>query len=481
MPVSEGIWASIESQIPVKKEKPKTWLLFLLAAFALPYLILTYQSSDVSNDLVLADGTNKNSIAGNKVEKEQILDLKNQQKKYTVEQSGTVPSNDYSSTEENNIDYNLLRNSNETSVTSFAGVNVSKAESSDYGVGTVQPLSRSKSMLLGSSPVLTEAFRPTSKKLKILNNPFEKKSKNSAFGDFKLIEKSRTYRAATQVNKVTTLNERFYSGGLCYNHNKRLDRWGNEFRDERASVAICPSFDKHYSGFYVYIDANYGYSFQNLTSQFEENNSFAASRSAQEKGALSISANVGIGKKWHNGFLLETGLNYDRININADNYSDQSGSRLLIRIDSVMTPTGWLTTVDSTYITNDEKIAPNRFTQFNFPLAVGYELYLQDGISLIAKTGVLFNITSSNSGTLVDEDGNSFIYNSNNPLTRFYKTNLGLSFLANLQVQKELTPLIAGYIGMNVNYYPNNFSLSDNPIKQTYTKVGMTTGLTYRL
>ena len=41
MHVSEGLWASIESQIPVKKERPKYWLLFLLSAIAIPIYVIT--------------------------------------------------------------------------------------------------------------------------------------------------------------------------------------------------------------------------------------------------------------------------------------------------------------------------------------------------------------------------------------------------------------------------------------------------------
>ena len=55
MQVSEGMWASIESQIPLKKEKPKYWLLFLLLGFLIPIGLYTKISS--------TDNTAKSKVA----------------------------------------------------------------------------------------------------------------------------------------------------------------------------------------------------------------------------------------------------------------------------------------------------------------------------------------------------------------------------------------------------------------------------------
>lgn len=498
MPVSEGMWASIESQIPVKKEKPKTWLLFLMAAFLVPYFILTYQTNSTETGQ-FAKQNSQHTVAENS----RINTLSNSNKTRHIEKEAT---NSFSQ----NDSSNEVAYQNDSEAVNFSDANANGSHlAADVTISSLQStdlsnyLMNSESYEMDLDQITSEEenssfntdfyfdseitladnlFTATTKKLKILNNPFQKKNQQSTVGEFKLIEKSRIYKAATQVNKVSPLSERYYQGGLCYDHGKRLDNWAKDIRYERASVALCPSFEKRYSGFYVYADATYGYSIQNLNTIFPEFNNLISERNSNETGAFSMSANVGIGKKWKNGILLETGLNYDRININADGYTEQSSRRVLITIDSVMTQGGWVETKDTSFVAIDQKgLAHNKFTQFNFPVSLGYELYLQDGLSLVAKTGVLFNVSSTNSGTRTDSEGNTFIYSSDNPATRFFKTNLGLSFLGNVQIQKDLTPLFASYIGINVNYYPSNFSLADNPVEQTYTKVGLRAGILYRL
>jgi len=484
MPVPEGIWATIESQIPVKKEKPKFWFLFLLLAFAIPYVMLSTQTksesiamqdkarqaehfTDNNTDHYTNNRQDHINYNNNTENKKQIDHTKPNTKEQAKEWTLTSPTSESSVSYSNSKLFNSENKRPVSSEASLSKLNVSSVSTN---------LSNDFSNLDFVSSNIT-----SNKKLKFFKNPTAS-NKQSKSGVFKLIEKSRTYKAAVQTKQLTTLSNQYYKGGICYN-NENVESYFNAISDRRAALALCPSFDKTYSGFYVFSDLNFGFTHQTLTTQSADHQAQVALRSSKERNAFSISTNIGIGKKWHNGILLETGLNYDKININAEEYNnDKSHSRLVIKIDSVMTPNGWVTKIDSTYENFENEYSNlNSFTQINFPLAIGYEMPINEHFSLVAKTGVLFNITSSNKGTLVDDEGNSFIYNSNNPQTTLFRTNLGLSFLGNLSLQGEITPLLQAYAGINMNYYPSNFSLSSNPIQQTYAKIGLTTGLKYRL
>ena len=476
MPVSDGLWASIESQIPVKKEQPKYWILFLLLACAVSLTIFTTTTED------------NNTSATAEVEKQQELSQGNLSNESLV--SGNLSSgrssqlsNHHNSTEDlaDSINDNKETKKNRTTSSNHTITQdiqeksltiTSDLSQSTFDLSLDKPNRESSNFLSAVS---------STKKLKFVNNPFKSfNSKASNKSVFKLIEKSRIYKSAEPLTKLKELDENFYDKGISCNNTIDLAIYGNTL--EKYSVAACPSFEPYRTGLYVFADQSLGYNFQRLEALDPEFKDLEDLRNSKENGSISFSTNLGVGKQWSSGFLLETGLNYDKITVNSRKYSDDAPSRLMITIDSVLTPQGWEITRDSTFIAqaNDGQVT-NRFSQVNIPVIFGYESFVSERFSLIAKAGVLVNISSKNEGQISNASGDLVTYDSDNINTSLFKTNMGISYMASLHIQTEFTPLLAGYTGINVNYYPDNFALRSNPIKQTYTKVGLTAGLKYRL
>ncbi len=464
MDVSDGMWASIESQIPMKKERPKLWLLFLLLAFSAPFLMYTLDGPSATEGIAQNStftGSSPTLTFADYQQNDNFTATKGQQNSLSSNTSSSGSTNKNFTKSKNNLaqgqSHRLTHSGLRNNLTT------------DY----LTELSSSNTQGISST---------TSKKLKFLNNPFAQSVKKGDKGNFKLIEKSRIFNKSGSINRVTTLAANFYTSGVCVNHDKRLAEYGQRFDIGGASAAACPSFEKYYSGFYAFAEVTNSIAFQKLSSENPSLSAHVAERIMNEKSAYSYSASIGVGKKWNNGIIVETGLNYDRININSETYGQEGSRRMLILIDSVMTSTGWVTTIDTTFIQTEDKVDKfNKFTQFNFPVSIGYEYEINDRFSLIGKSGVLFNISSSNSGTLKNESGESFVYNSEVPEANYFKTNLGLSFNTNLLLKGNITPLLSAYGGLRVNFYPSSFSLSTNPIDQTYTKTGLTAGVMYRL
>lgn len=321
------------------------------------------------------------------------------------------------------------------------------------------------------------------KKLKFLNDPFKSQVKSEGrAGALKLIEKSRVYESVKLVGfaPLETSN---------YRNNDQLAPLGINRYDNILSKMIlransapaCPYFGHLSSGIYVYADYSLGAVNQMLSTTHPDYNNLLARRNGSESGALSLSVNVGLGKQWRSGLLLESGINYDRINTTFRAAEDVTRNTTMIITDTIYTTQG-IDVVSDTVITTEisRPASNNSFRQINLPVLVGYDLPVFNRFSLVVKGGVLVNLKSYNSGTIEDQNGLK-PFSSEDLESSIYKTNLSMAYVADLGLATSLTSDLSAYCGIRVNYYPNNFSLRNYPIAQTYTKYGLSAGLRYSL
>lgn len=476
MPVSDGIWASIESQIPVKKEKPKLWFLFLLCAAAVPLYIITQNHGTELNSELIAENEVEILASGLSSEKE------SRSLQSILQNENTILTEKISNNNSNNLSSNSVNSQNNGVNTNFPKPRTKEQETSNF---TLNSKDKTQSLIeisnLDSKSLKIDNYKSipnSNKKLKFVYNPFNSKVNKTSKNGLKLIEKSRTYRAADQVAKVSTVALRKYSKGIKINNEDRLLACGERMYDEKSSVASCPSFEGYYSGIYFYAEANSGYTIQHLNALSPDYNDLVARRVTEEHSAIAMSFTAGIGKQWKNGFVAETGFNYDRLKIDFG----LDRTRTIVDTYECVNDQGEVVQKsDTTLVSGNENMLSNSFTQVNVPLVLGYEMYLSERFSILGKAGVLVNLNSRNEGQVMDQEGNLVSYNSENVATSMFKTNLGLSYTSSLLMEGIINRNLSAYAGLSANFYPSNFSLIDNPIKQTYTRLGLTTGLKYSL
>ncbi len=495
MPVSEGMWESIEAQIPVKKEKPKYWMLLLVMLFALPFLLYPLSKSGEQNAemqpdseriIDTADNSNSNNSNTNNndsnnsttsLDRSELAEL-GAEKSVTVfktqSNSNSVPSSN--TTIEDQENKNSIQTSSTKRINQQAATTIS---------GSTKPVDNSslgKTLNSLVSPILSEAessgFNSSNskKKLKFLKKPIAASTDSegsTSSNNFKLIEKLRVFQSATTLKRATAIGNIFNENSFSLINYDRQEDIGRLLRLKKASP-VCPSFQTFRSGIYFYADYRAGLVNQQLEnkSNNQEIDDLITQRNRTESGALSTSINLGIGKKWNSGVLLESGLNFDAITTTLS-YLQPGGT--IIVIDS-MPPITMDTISTSAQMVNSK----NRFRQLNIPVNLGYEITLNERYSIAAKAGVLVNLSSSNSGQIVDNNG-LLAYDSSDRINSLYKTNLNLSYTGGIDFLVEATQNISGYVGLSVNYYPDDFSLSTYAIRQSYYKYGMTAGLRYRL
>ena len=461
MPVSEGMWASIESQIPVKKERPKIWIFFLLCAAAIPlYVIsLSHGKQTVDEKIVAEVATKKTTLTA----KEKLSNQSSTETKNNINTSFGIVNE--SLADNRNAQKNLVSDNESNSTISINERAIETLSTNSQLDNKNAKKSTNKSKVsLSSSSLLSSS---STKKLKFVNNPFRKTLKAGGVNSLKLIEKSRMYKGVSKMSKITPLTRENVLSKIFIDAEKRAESYCELMSNERTSVAACPSFAPYYSGIYFFGEVNVGQSIQNLSTSNRDLLQYIQARHEGENGALSVSATVGVGKEWRSGLIFETGINYDRIKL--DVATDRR--REVIEIVNG----------DTVVVNVQLDQLQNTFTQINVPVIFGYKMHLSNRFSAVGKAGILVNLNSRNEGQIMDEEGNIVSYNSDSVASSMFRTNLGLSYTSSLLVEGVLNSHFSAYAGLNANFYPSNFSLSSQPIRQTYSKFGMTAGIKYSL
>ncbi|MBT8189141.1 MAG: hypothetical protein KJO29_01835 [Bacteroidia bacterium] len=269
---------------------------------------------------------------------------------------------------------------------------------------------------------------------------------------------------------------------------------GGEFRDLKSPSLFglntgseCPSFNIYHPGFYLYAQYSSDIPFQSLNAKNAEFIEYLQKRRTTESSAYSFSATLGVGYMFDNGIIAESGLAVDRINIKFHHRDENAiKNSTVITIDTMI-----LNDIDTIIQTDtmivqqtglNEVTTYNSFTQIDIPLVLGYEFPISERLRLSLKGGVLINITSSNKGHMLGLNDFPIAYGSgSNNDNSYFKTNIGFSYTGGLNLEADLNESFSFYAGANFRYYPNSFSLPSNQINEEYTKLGIMTGIKYRL
>lgn len=494
MHVPDGMWASIESQIPIQEEKPKYWMLFLIMVFAVP--LLMYFNSDITihsqiTETQLSTEHNEN-VASNYSSPYSILN-----------NSKSVSNGDEESREFTTLETETsiltkpnagldFRNAKDLikDLTKELTLNVSIGSKRDNSLSPTTSLftpSLDDKISNGASKLKNldrNLNRLNKRKLKFVSNPFKSKfnanSSKSPNNTFQLIEESRIYKELDFMEPITLMAPLKNLNLLKLNGNEQTQSHYIKMKDYIHSMVGCPKFEKEILGIYFYTNMYAGLTKQSLVAKNQESIGLVTQRENTESPALSNSFSLGIGRKWKKGFFFESGINVDKI-VNRFNFED-TNTKVNILIDTINTPTGQVIQVDTTYIVEvlNSISSRNVLTQLNIPLVIGYEFPITEKLNIAAKAGVLVNLASSNRGQLLSPAG-PMSYTSSDDNLSIYRTNLSMSYIGGLDLVCNLSSKFSVYTGFSFNYYPGDFSLSTYAIKQTYFKYGLNAGLRYHL
>ena len=479
LPVSEGMWASIESQLPVKKERPKVWLLFLLCAFTLPF-ILYYASQDSGSSRTVSAEIQKQSADN---EKQLLLDDARSESAHQHLDAIHLRSNQTETNQAKSTQQASTTSGNSDAIAeineSVSSVISSEAQSDDAQVATKISIEPEHSTLEKGNSTYTQTLEienagTTKKKLNFVRKPFKKLDiRKSKKGQLKLIEKSRITQKIEDLSpfmSITNLKKQYCE----VDETVRSSTIGERMKPVGMSVAACPTFDIRPSGYYAFGEYFVGLPQQRLKSNGPEYNDLVTNRNNTESASLSSSYTLGVGKQWKSGFLVEVGVNYDKL---TTNYQPAGEGQQLINIVTDQR-TGEVLRIDTSYIS---QVMKNEFALLNIPLAIGYNIHVADSWSFTVKAGVLMNVLSSNKGIVYNGPQNSLTYSSDDLGSSLFRTNLNTSYLFSASMEREISSMLSVNLGIRANFYPSNFSLSSYGVQQRYNKYGLNVGLKHRI
>jgi len=250
----------------------------------------------------------------------------------------------------------------------------------------------------------------------------------------------------------------------------------------------CPSFNKRLPKIYAWADGASSMPFQNLSAVETELNDLVDLRNSEETGMVSFSAALGLGFEFSNGLYLESGLSFDKINTVFEHaVGNESRKVTYIEIDTIWGAGGdiedFTIEMDTSYYFETgtiTKIHVNNFKQIDIPLKVGYTYRVLPKLHVKVDGGLLVNVASWNEGHILNENKAIVSYGENGSIDLF-KKKLGLAYMANLGVTTPLNSRFSLDAGLDLRWYPDRSLSQINRIKQSYTKIGLSAGINYRL
>ncbi len=482
LPVSEGMWASIESQLPEKKERPKVWLLFLLAAFSIPFAIY-YSTSGLSEDqTVVVAEVNKALDSPTQVDMDATSTLSEQENSFArkeakvkgdnqrLSRTTSLATNEDNSSAVENESFNASADNQSIGLQKNALRSGSNSNNSINNNGFFQ--SNNNNTRGNNQKVAISDIESSDKKIKFLRDPFKKIDiKKSKKGQLKLVETSRINQKIGQLSPFRTIEKK--SNQYCKTDEVvRLSAIGERMTPVRMSAAACPTFETNHSGYYVFGEFYTGLPVQSLGAETPEFNELITARNRTEMSSLSNSYTLGIGKNWNSGMLVEVGINYDMIRMS---YDPPSGNNMII---TEIINAGQVIRIDTTF---QDDVLTNKFDLLNIPLAIGYNMHLRDKWGVTVKAGVLLNVLSSNSGTIYDGEESSLTYSSDDIGKSLFKTNLDANYFSSISLTREITSDLSLNLGVRAQFYPSNFSITGYGVEQRYQKYGFNFSLTHRI
>ena len=431
MPVSSTLWDKIENRIDTKPDKPKYWMLFLLFAVAIPALFVSLSDKP-----------------------EQIKPTKlAENSSYTLASKGQVNYNlSSSSTSQNKISQNQESSLNkETSVSTI------------------------------SDTKFTQEFISNQEKLRTSNTQNHHNEHAEIFLDDDVIYDDPLESVLLKFGYIDELP-------LLETANKVLLKSNNDHGDERPFIqrlfsagTECPKFSSKLKGLYAWTNFNSAYVNQSFSSNNGQLGDYIARRKDSESATYSFSTSLGLGYINASGWFIESGITYDQINTRFS-LTEESiiGTEEIIRTSKDENGNITGTYTETITITGTNEIRhTNKLTQIEIPLLFGYELPVRPGLSLSVKAGPNFNLSSSSSGRIIDEEGNPIFFGDISNVN-LYRDNFGVGYLAGASIVKNISDKVSFDIGVTYKSYGDMQDIS-NPIIQSVTKYGISTGLKYRL
>jgi hypothetical protein len=253
---------------------------------------------------------------------------------------------------------------------------------------------------------------------------------------------------------------------------------------KKIDPSDCPDFSSRTKG-EMSMDVYYSSDFplRTLAPINSEFDGYAFARDETETELYSFSLGVRAAYHVSPSIAIRAGLHYSQIN-ERFNFEDPNSQQVktIITIDSSFINGMWEITRDTQRVnlTGVSEIQHyNRYRMLDIPILLSYE-YVTDKFDLSVNGGVMLNLLFKKKGRFLDANLMPASFDSGDP-SQFnaFKKNIGLSIYGSFTFAYKLNPQWSILIEPNMRHYVNQVSLNSYPLKQSYTTIGVATGVRY--
>ncbi|MGI8950776.1 MAG: hypothetical protein ACR2FN_04225 [Chitinophagaceae bacterium] len=315
-----------------------------------------------------------------------------------------------------------------------------------------------------------------------LKQKFETNPSENYFS--KITEQNRKNADSSLYNLA--LRDKTFNQNIIAKYNFILPEKSNQLLKFKKDSAITiinnlhkkPGLNSSKKHVFIEVSASPGFVFNNKTSA---NKNYLNQLNNTLENQLSYSIETKIGIKLNNRISILTGMEFSIINEKFHYVNTHATKQVTIVAPRLFTePSGQIITINDTINYTQtgtrKKITYNNSKNINVPVLISYNISNKK-ISAAINAGLLFNVYSKNVGDMVDTAYNPISIQTN----KIYKTNIGLSLYAGLNISTSINKNIALFAEPFVAKGFSNTTTSALPFKEKLNYAGMQVGLKYFL
>ncbi len=249
------------------------------------------------------------------------------------------------------------------------------------------------------------------------------------------------------------------------------------------NVVICPTDRKMRNpdwDFEIYSSPDYA--FKTISSN-TASQQYMNKKDSSEKSQLGYTVGFRIVKPINDHLSFKTGLQYSQINENFIYRSENEiKTTTVVTIRNIILANGNTVTVSDTSVLQQigykNNTVKNSFKNFDIPVLIGYQ-FGNDNLRIGINAGVIFNLSSSFSGVVLDSSLSPKPFSKEN--NSIYKNNIGMGIYTGISISKRLTYNTSIFAEPYFKYNLSNTTTPLSPFNQRFSVGGLSIGLRLNL
>lgn len=254
--------------------------------------------------------------------------------------------------------------------------------------------------------------------------------------------------------------------------------------DAPKITEICPDFSNKRPKYNLAVYAGPSLAMSSLQSKTLEHNSYLDARENSESAWISWQAGLRMDYDILDKLFLSAGFEYEQLNRQLV-YRDPDEQRIqtVITIDTVITAIDTLVVIDTSSVAVEGVRAiknVNTIKNFHIPLSLGYRYPINENVHLRLAGGVIFNLQSQQSGSILASDLMITQYGQESNSFEPYRMALGLGFQGDIGLVFRVSDQWSWFAETGLVYFPKSLTTENYSLDEQFSVSKLRLGISYK-